>query len=229
MSATDTCSCPTLRGGRKRMWIDFVFKPNLGTRIFFIFRHLLGNIVNDKWGTHWFVFPNLQFSHQVRTFLRPSPRWFSPHAHVIAGTMPPRAKNGVGGGMLLYWEDKANHNQLYTYIKSECLWIIAHPLFVRSYGDASIESLKSDTFRIFIGYLIMFAYTVVMLGRPNLVENRDLLQDGQSSGFVSPLFSAKYLYYVAYFGGRLVPWPWRSQDSRNLEPSYRVSKSSLDK
>ena len=92
------------------------------------------------------------------------------------------------------------------------------PSIFCSYGDASIESLKSDTFRIFIGYLIMFAYTVVMLGRPNLVENRDLLQDGQSSGFVSPLFSVKY---VAYFGQSLVPCPEEARIHATLSQAHK--------
>ena len=41
-----------------------------------------------------------------------------------------------------------------------------------SYGDASIESLQSDVHRIFLGYLIMFAYTVVMLGRQGGLGSR---------------------------------------------------------
>ena len=42
----------------------------------------------------------------------------------------------------------------------------------RSYGDASLESLQSDVHRIFLGYLIMFAYTVVMLGRQGGLGSR---------------------------------------------------------
>ena len=97
--------------------------------------------------------------------------------------MPPFAKNGFGCAMR-FWEDKA----VIIISRVASRETKFAPFIFRSYGDASIESLKSDTFRVFLGYLIMFAYTVVMLGRPNLVENRELLQDDNNSGLISVLF-----------------------------------------
>ena len=42
----------------------------------------------------------------------------------------------------------------------------------RSYGDISNEAIGSDMFLLFGGYLLMFVYTVVMLGSLNTVEVR---------------------------------------------------------
>jgi hypothetical protein len=41
-----------------------------------------------------------------------------------------------------------------------------------SFGDVSTDSIKFDTYRIILGYGLMFAYTVVMLGKTNLIEQR---------------------------------------------------------
>jgi len=42
----------------------------------------------------------------------------------------------------------------------------------RSYGDISADAIFSDTFLLLGGYLIMFIYTVIMLGRLNNIEVR---------------------------------------------------------
>ena len=50
-----------------------------------------------------------------------------------------------------------------------------YPNAVRSFGDVSGEALQSDFSLIFGGFLLMFSYTVLMLGRINKVEIRILL------------------------------------------------------
>ena len=52
----------------------------------------------------------------------------------------------------------------------------------RSYGDISSEAIGSDMFLLFGGYILMFLYTVAMLGRLNSVEVRLYLS---VSGLVS--------------------------------------------
>ena len=45
----------------------------------------------------------------------------------------------------------------------------------RSYGDITSENINSELSLLFGGYIIMFIYTVVMLGKVNMVEMRVLL------------------------------------------------------
>ena len=45
----------------------------------------------------------------------------------------------------------------------------------RSYGDISADAIFSDTFLLLGGYLIMFIYTIIMLGRLNTLEVRVFL------------------------------------------------------
>ena len=56
---------------------------------------------------------------------------------------------------------------------SETLEIL--PNSPRSYGDISSETVNSELSLLFGGYIIMFIYTVVMLGKVNMVEIRVLL------------------------------------------------------
>ena len=49
------------------------------------------------------------------------------------------------------------------------------PNAVRSFGDISGEALQSDFSLIFGGFILMLSYTVLMLGRINMVEIRILL------------------------------------------------------
>ena len=56
---------------------------------------------------------------------------------------------------------------------SETLEIL--PNSPRSYGDISSETVNSELSLLFGGYIIMFIYTVVMLGKVNMVEMRVLL------------------------------------------------------
>ena len=55
-------------------------------------------------------------------------------------------------------------------MKAENITILLNS--ARSYGDISNEAIGSDMFLLFGGYLLMFVYTVVMLGSLNTVEVR---------------------------------------------------------
>ena len=56
---------------------------------------------------------------------------------------------------------------------SETLEVL--PNSPRSYGDISSKTVESELSLLFGGYLLMFVYTVIMLGNVNLVEIRVLL------------------------------------------------------
>ena len=45
-------------------------------------------------------------------------------------------------------------------------------IFSTSYGDESAKSMMFDSLRMMCGFVLMFAYSTVMLGRLNLVESR---------------------------------------------------------
>jgi hypothetical protein len=45
-------------------------------------------------------------------------------------------------------------------------------LLFSSFGDVSSDSLYFDTILMVLGYGLMFVYTMLMLGKPNLVEQR---------------------------------------------------------
>ena len=53
--------------------------------------------------------------------------------------------------------------------------IIILPNSARSYGDISADAIFSDTFLLLGGYLIMFIYTTIMIGRLNTLEVRVFL------------------------------------------------------
>ena len=56
---------------------------------------------------------------------------------------------------------------------SEDLLIL--PNAARSYGDISAGAIYSDLLLLFGGYMLMFIYTIMMLGRINIVEIRMML------------------------------------------------------
>ena len=61
---------------------------------------------------------------------------------------------------------------LYTRLIFQCRSLC---FFLPSFSDASSDSLLFDTSLMIGGYALMFLYTVVMLGRPNAVEQRAYL------------------------------------------------------
>ena len=46
-------------------------------------------------------------------------------------------------------------------------------LFLISYGDESAKSMEFDSHRMLFGFVLMFAYSTIMLGRLNRVESRE--------------------------------------------------------
>jgi hypothetical protein len=55
-----------------------------------------------------------------------------------------------------------------------------------SFGDVSTEAILFDAPKMAGGYSLMFFYTMIMLGRPSLVEHRE----GGESGQICFLFLA---------------------------------------
>ena len=53
--------------------------------------------------------------------------------------------------------------------------LVILPNAARSYGDISAGAIYSDLFLLFGGYMLMFFYTIMMLGRINFVEIRMML------------------------------------------------------
>merc|ERR1711892_574155 len=71
----------------------------------------------------------------------------------------------------LAWEEKLIETCLN--LSSQEIKILVNS--ARSYGDISADAIFSDTFLLLGGYLIMFIYTIIMLGRLNTVEVRIFL------------------------------------------------------
>ena len=60
-------------------------------------------------------------------------------------------------------------------IESEGSGLFFYPFMKRSFADVSSEAVELDLPLVFIGYFLMFSYTMLMLGKINAVEHRTYL------------------------------------------------------
>ena len=60
-------------------------------------------------------------------------------------------------------------------IESEGSGLYLYPFMKRSFADVSSEAVELDLPLVAVGYFLMFSYTMLMLGKINLVEHRTYL------------------------------------------------------
>ena len=60
-------------------------------------------------------------------------------------------------------------------IEAEVSGLYFYPFMVRSFADVSSEAVELDLPLVAVGYLLMFSYTMLMLGKMNAVEHRTYL------------------------------------------------------